>query len=110
MNYVQHNLHTSAGQSGDDDPLTSSVFDARLAVGLLMSVAVQIEAALDRLALVMERAGKRGDVYLPIYERLEEELAVVQAKDARMQRARSRLKQSSGRTGTRFSAFPPDTA
>jgi hypothetical protein len=75
-----------------------------------MSAAVQIEAALDRLALVMERAGKRGDLYLPIYERLEEELAIVQVKEARILRARGRLKQSSGRTGTRFSASPPDTA
>jgi hypothetical protein len=75
-----------------------------------VSLAAQIETALDRLALVMERAGKRGDVYLPIYERLEEELAVVQVKDARMERARNRLKQSSGRTGRRFSASLPDTA
>ncbi|WP_316205784.1 hypothetical protein [Bradyrhizobium sp. SZCCHNS1012] len=50
-----------------------------------------IEAALDRLALAMERAGKKGDVYLPIYERLESELAAVKAKEDRMARARLRL-------------------
>jgi DNA polymerase III beta subunit, N-terminal domain len=50
-----------------------------------------IETALDRLALATERAGKKGDVYLPIYELLGSELAAVKAKADRMARARLRL-------------------
>lgn len=45
---------------------------------------------LDRVALAMHRAGKRGEVYLPIFERLESELAALQAKEAAMERARAR--------------------
>jgi hypothetical protein len=53
--------------------------------------AAAIEAALDRLALAMERAGKKGDVYLPIFERLESELAAVKDKEQRLARVKSRL-------------------
>lgn len=51
-----------------------------------------LEKYLDRLALVIERAGKRGAVYLPIYERIEGELDALRAKEERMERARQRLK------------------
>ena len=37
-------------------------------------------------------AGKRGVVYLPIYERIEAELDALRAKEAQMERARQRLK------------------
>jgi hypothetical protein len=50
-----------------------------------------IETGLYRVALAMERAGKRGEVYLPIYERLEEELAALKEKEATAERARKRL-------------------
>jgi hypothetical protein len=33
-----------------------------------------LEKYLDRLALAIDRAGKRGVAYLPIYERIEAEL------------------------------------
>ncbi len=56
-----------------------------------MSIEV-LEKHLDRLALVIERAGKRGAVYLPIYERIETELDALRAKEERMERARQRLK------------------
>lgn len=75
-----------------------------------MSVAVQIEKALDRVALAMERAGKNGDVYLPIYERLESELVIEREKEDRLSRARSRVTRFSDRTGRRSSASLPEVA
>jgi hypothetical protein len=51
-----------------------------------------LEKHLDRLALAINRAGKRGAVYLPIYERIEAELEELRATEARMERARQRLK------------------
>ncbi len=51
-----------------------------------------LEKHLDRLALAIRRAGKRGAVYLPIYERIETELEALRAKEARMDRVRQRLK------------------
>jgi hypothetical protein len=47
---------------------------------------------LDRLALAIDRAGKRGAMYLPIYERIEAKLEELRAKEARVERARHRLK------------------
>jgi hypothetical protein len=51
-----------------------------------------LERCLDRVALAIDRAGKRGAVYLPIYERIEAELDALNAKEERMERARRRLK------------------
>jgi hypothetical protein len=51
-----------------------------------------LEKCLDRVALAIDRAGKRGVVYLPIYERIEAELEILRAKEERMERARRRLK------------------
>ncbi|MCP3412723.1 hypothetical protein NLM16_01260 [Bradyrhizobium brasilense] len=45
---------------------------------------------LDRVALVMHRAGKKADVYLPIFERLESELDILKKKEAALERARVR--------------------
>jgi hypothetical protein len=47
---------------------------------------------MDTLALAINRAGKRGAMYLPIYERFEAELEELRAEEARMERARQRLK------------------
>jgi len=51
-----------------------------------------LEKHLDRLALAINRAGKRGAVYLPIYERIEAKLQELRAKEAQMERVRHRLK------------------
>ena len=51
-----------------------------------------MEKHLNRLAIAIDRAGKRGVVYLPIYERIEAELEILRAKEERMERARQRLK------------------
>ena len=58
-----------------------------------IEVSVEVlEKHLDRLALAIDRAGKRGAMYLPIYERLEAKLEELRAEEARMERARQRLK------------------
>lgn len=60
---------------------------------LCVEVSVEVlEKHLDRLALAIDRAGKRGAMYLPIYERIEAELEELRVKEARMERARQRLK------------------
>jgi hypothetical protein len=46
--------------------------------------------ALEKLAGVMA-ADPQGHVYIPIFERLERELAALQARDAAMRRAQSFL-------------------
>jgi len=60
---------------------------------LRVEVSVEVlERHLDRLALAIDRAGKRGVVYLPIFERIEAELDALRAREERMERARQRLK------------------
>jgi hypothetical protein len=51
-----------------------------------------LEKHLDRLALAIDRAGKRGALYLPIYERIEAKLEELRAEEARMERVRQRFK------------------
>jgi hypothetical protein len=68
-----------------------------------------LEKCLDRLALAIDRAGKRGAVYLPIYERVEAELDALRAKEERMKRARQRLKRLPGRKERRSSSSLPGT-
>jgi hypothetical protein len=76
-----------------------------------VEVSVEVlEKCLDRVALAIDRAGKRGAVYLPIYERIEAELDTLRAKEERMERARQRLKQLRGRKEKRSSSSLPDTA
>lgn len=48
------------------------------------TTAAAIETGLYRVALAMKRAGKRGEVYLPVYERLEAELAALKARQSAM--------------------------
>jgi hypothetical protein len=47
-----------------------------------------LEKCLNREALAIDRAGKRGAVYLPIYERIEAELDTLRANEEPMERAR----------------------
>lgn len=68
-----------------------------------------LEKCLDRLAVAIDRAGKRGAVYLPIYERVEAELDALRAKEERMKRASQRLKRLPGRKERRSSSSLPDT-
>ena len=75
-----------------------------------VEVSVEVlENCLDRVALAIDRAGKRGAVYLPIYERIEAELYTLRAKEEQMERARQRLKQLRGRKEKRSSSSLPDT-
>jgi hypothetical protein len=54
-----------------------------------VEVSVEVlEKCLDRVALAIDRTGKRGAVYLPIYDPIEAELDALRAKEERMERAR----------------------
>lgn len=49
-----------------------------------------LERCLDRLAVAMARAPQGGEVYLPIWERLEAEIEARKASESTMARARRR--------------------
>ncbi|MCP3386189.1 hypothetical protein NLM31_37995 [Bradyrhizobium sp. CCGUVB4N] len=49
-----------------------------------------LEGCLDRLAIAMQRAPQGGEVYLPIFERLETEIGAKKASESTMARARRR--------------------
>ncbi len=40
----------------------------------------RLEWCLDRLSLIMHRAGKYAEVYLPIFERLESEIEILEER------------------------------
>jgi hypothetical protein len=58
-------------------------------VGVTVEV---LEKCLDRLAEIINEAGDKGAVYLPIYERLDTELEKLKAKDELMAHIRARAK------------------
>jgi len=60
--------------------------------------AADIERWLDLTAHYMVKAGRRADLYLPIWQRLEEELEKRRVADAAMEAARARLTRSPDRT------------
>ncbi|WFT91276.1 hypothetical protein QA633_23170 [Bradyrhizobium barranii] len=49
-----------------------------------------LERCLDRLAYAMHRAPMGGEVYLPIWERLESEIDALKKKEAMLERVRVR--------------------
>ena len=51
-----------------------------------------LETCLDRVALAIDRAGDKGAVYLPIYDRLETELKALKEKDDRLARIQARIR------------------
>ena len=51
-----------------------------------------LERCLDRLAIVMHRASQGGEVYLPIFERLEREIEAKRACESTMARAMRRVR------------------
>lgn len=78
---------------------------------------LEIEAWLDRLAQAIENAGGvagGGAGYLPIYQRLEDELELAEKRERAAQSIQARLRkltpdlasQSPGQTEERFSAIP----
>jgi hypothetical protein len=81
------------GREATHPGATSDIVIGHLTTKNLVEVSIEVlEKCLDRLALVIDRAGKRGTVNLPIYERIEAELDALRAKEERMERARQRLK------------------
>jgi hypothetical protein len=51
-----------------------------------------LEKWLDRVALAIDRAGVKGAVYLPIYDRLEAELKALKDKEDRLARIQARIR------------------
>jgi hypothetical protein len=60
--------------------------------------AERIEKALDGLAQIMVDAGAAGRAYLPLFQRLERELAEMRAVDDAMAAVVARARRSTGRT------------
>ncbi|MFT4116590.1 helix-turn-helix domain-containing protein [Bradyrhizobium sp.] len=59
-----------------------------------------LEACLDRLADIMAEAPQGGEVYLPIWERLEREIEAKKASESTMARARVLAERSVDQTAT----------
>ena len=51
-----------------------------------------LERCLDRLAIAMQRATQGGEIYLPIFERLEAEIEAKKASENTMARALRRVR------------------
>lgn len=63
--------------------------------------AERIENALDTLARLMIDLGPEGERCIPIFERLEQELAAIKSGQDKMSAVRDRLKRSQDRTAVR---------
>lgn len=55
-----------------------------------------LEKCLDRVAGAINRAGSRGIVYLPIYERIEREIDTLRSRESKLDQIRRRLERSRG--------------
>lgn len=62
----------------------------------------RLERALDLLSVKIEAHGERGRILLPIYIRLEDELAKMKAENAALAAALDRAKRSKDRTAARL--------
>ncbi|MEI4480939.1 MULTISPECIES: hypothetical protein [unclassified Phyllobacterium] len=51
----------------------------------------KLEWCLDRLAFEIERSGKDGEIYFPLWERLEHEIELVRAKQDKFSAIRDRI-------------------
>lgn len=51
----------------------------------------KLEWCLDRLAFEIERSGKNGEIYFPLWERLEHEIELVRAKQDNFSAVRDRI-------------------
>jgi hypothetical protein len=58
------------------------------------------ERYLDRLALVVQRAGTNGGTFVPLVRRLERELAEAKEEEEVLERLRHRLTKSPSRPGS----------
>ena len=59
--------------------------------GSVTITAAVLENCLDRVALLIAESGDKGAVCLPIYDRLEAELASLKAQEDRLTRMRARI-------------------
>ncbi len=69
-----------------------------LAAGSGPAITVELlELCMDRVAQAIVRDEKRGGVYLPIYDRLNAELAAMRQRAATLDEIRKRVRRSSDR-------------
>ena len=59
-----------------------------------------LQQCLDRVALLISQSGDKGVVYLPIYERLESELSLLQSQEDRLKRILDSAKRDQSSTPT----------
>jgi hypothetical protein len=59
-----------------------------------------LQQCLDRVALLIAQSGDKGVVYLPIYERLESELSLLQSQQDRLKRICESVKHDQDATPT----------
>ncbi|MBR0883502.1 hypothetical protein ABIF65_002529 [Bradyrhizobium japonicum] len=71
--------------ANDNRPIGKIPADGEITIEVL-------ERCLDRLAIAMERAPQGGEVYLPIFERLEAEIETKKASESTMARALRRVR------------------
>jgi hypothetical protein len=71
--------------ANDNIPIGKISADGEITVDML-------ERCLDRLAIAMHRTSQGGEVYLPIFERLEAEIAAKKASETTMARALRRIR------------------
>jgi hypothetical protein len=67
----------------------------------IVVTAARIEKWLDMVAELMDRAGSKAELYLPVWRALERELAKRQEAEASIAAARARLTRSRNQTAER---------
>lgn len=72
-------------QVANDNAISKISTDGEITIEVL-------ERCLDRLAIAMQRAPQGGEVYLPIFERLEAEIETKKASESTMARALRRVR------------------
>jgi len=63
----------------------------------------QLEKCLDILADAISKAGREGDLYFPIWERIEKEIELRRQKQDLHAAVRERLRRSKGQTAVQSS-------
>ena len=77
--------HEEQMRHANDNQTSSIPADAEITPEIL-------ERCLDRLAIAMQRAPQGGEIYLPIFERLEREIEALNAAQSTMARAMRRVR------------------
>lgn len=82
---TQQSVKNSNMKYANDNNRIAISADAEITVDLL-------ECCLDRLAIAMHREPQGGEIYLPLFERLEREIEALKASQSTMARAKLRVR------------------